>query len=370
LDEISFGPKRDFRLHSRRWLVASGAAGLIAAAAVVAVTSGGRHHAVARPTVVSGGRHHAVAAPGPRAPQPLTVRVLGSISLPVSQSTGVALLGSTAWISDWYTGKVVAVDLVARRVIKVLRVGGPQDGPISVAAGAGSVWVLDFSTGRLLRIAARTGSVTGRILIRGEATDVAYGDGSVWVIADGRWNGTAEEHLYKIDPARDVIVRVAPIPGAGPGCAAFPGPRGVWVGCGGVAGISLIDPRSLRVVRRVPVDPGEYRPQIAPGRRVVWVLTAAGLVRVDPGTGKITAAGPTAWNPDAAAVPGLAVDASGRVYVAGSPVDVLVPGSLTVRPISRTAGVTSVVVAGPIVWADAGTTLVGLEVTVPAFRSR
>ncbi len=65
------------------------------------------------------------------------------------------------------------------------------------------------------------------------------------MIADGRWNGTAEEHLYKIDPVRDVIVKVAPIPGAGPGCAAFPGPRGVWVGCGGVAGISLIDPRSL-----------------------------------------------------------------------------------------------------------------------------
>jgi hypothetical protein len=231
------------------------------------------------------------------------------------------------------------------------------------------VWVLDFSIGRLLRITPGTGSVTARIPIRGEATDVAYGDRFVWVITDWRWSGAAEEHLYKIDPARDVIVKVAPIPGAGPGCVAAPGPQGVWIGCGGVAGIRLIDPRSLKAVRRVAVDPGEYRPQIAPGQRAVWVLTAAGLIRVDPGTGRITASVPTAWNPEAAPVPGLAVDASGRVWVAGSPVDVLVPGSLTVRPVARTAGVTSVAVAGSVVWTDTGTTLVGLEVSDPAFRS-
>lgn len=228
--------------------------------------------------------------------------------------------------------------------------------------------MLDFSSGRLLRIAPGSARLIARIPIRGEATDVAYGDGYAWVIADGRWNGTAGEHLYKIDPARNVIVKVAPIPGAGPGCAAAPGPRGIWIGCGGVPGIWLINPRSLTAVQRVPVDPGEYSPQIVPGQRAVWVLTAAGLVRFDPGTGTITGPVPTAWNPQAGADPGLAVDASGRVWIAGSPVEVLMPGSRAVRPVARTAGVTNVVVAGPDLWADTGTTLIGLQVSVPSVR--
>jgi DNA-binding beta-propeller fold protein YncE len=284
-----------------------------------------------------------------------TATVRARIPLPVSQSSDVAVLGSTAWVSDWYTGKVVRVDLTTRRVTKVLHIGGPRDGPISLAAGAGSVWVLDFSTGRVLRIAPATGRVISRIQVGGEAVDVAYGGGFVWVISGG--------HLYKIDPARDRIVRMAPIPGAaGPGCVAFPGSQGIWVGCGGVAGISLIDPRSLKAVRRSPVNPGEYSPQIAPGQRVVWVLTAHGLFRVDLATGRITAIVQTTWNPEASRIPAISVDSSGRVWVAGSSLTVLVPGSLTIRPVANTAemGIISVIEAGPNLWADTGTTLLEL----------
>jgi len=284
-----------------------------------------------------------------------TATVRARIPLPVSQSTDVAMLGSTAWVSDWYTGKVVRVDLTTRRVTKILHIGRPQDGPISLATGAGSVWVLDFSTGRVLRIAPATGRVISRIQIRGEATDVAYGDGFVWVISDGH-------HLYKIDPARDRIVRIAPMHGAGPGCVASPGPQGIWVGCGGVAGISLIDPRSLKAVRRSPVNPGEYSPQIAPGQQVVWVLTMNGLFRVDPATGRITATVQTTWNPEASRIPAISVDSSGRVRVAGSPLTVLVPGSLTIHQVANTAekGIISVMEAGPNLWADTGTTLLEL----------
>jgi len=284
-----------------------------------------------------------------------TATVRARIPLPVSQSTDVAVLGSTAWVADWYTGKVVRVDLATRRVTKILRIGRPQDGPISIAAGAGSLWVLDFSTMRVLRIAPATGTVISRIQIRGEATDVAYGDGFVWVISDGR-------HLYKIDPSRNAIVRIAPIPGAGPGCVASPGPQGVWVGCGGITGISLIDPTSMKAVRSSPVNPGEYSPQIAPRQRVVWVLTYHGLVRVDPATGKITATVQTTGNLRTDAIPALTVDSTGRVWIAGSPLNVLMPGSPTVHQVADTAGmgITSVVVVGPNLWADTGTALIEL----------
>lgn len=76
-----------------------------------------------------------------------------------------------------------------------------------MAAGSDSVWVLDFATGRLLRIASAIGRILKRIRIRGEATDVSYGDGSAWVIAELR--GKPGERLYRIDPATDMIVKTA-----------------------------------------------------------------------------------------------------------------------------------------------------------------
>jgi hypothetical protein len=127
----------------------------------------------------------------------------------------------------------------------------------------------------------------------------------------------------------------------------------------------LIDPRSLKVLRGSAVHPGAYSPQIASGHQVVWVLTAHGLVRVDPGTGRITAAVQTAWNPQVGVMPALGVDPAGRVWVAGTQLTVLLPGSLTPRRVARADGVTNVAVTGPDLWADTGTTLIRLAVSFP-----
>ncbi len=63
MDEISQGPKRDFRLPSSRWLVVVAAAGLIAVIATLVLTGGGGRHAAARPPSGS----TALAAPSPTA---------------------------------------------------------------------------------------------------------------------------------------------------------------------------------------------------------------------------------------------------------------------------------------------------------------
>jgi hypothetical protein len=367
LDEISHGPKRDFRLPFGRWLVAAAAAGLVAAAAVLVVTS-----ADDRQTALRAGAPGALPALAP-----LTATVLARIPLPVSQPSSMTLLGSTAWISDWSAGKVVGVSLATQRIIRTLHIRDRQDGPVSMASGSGSVWALDLS-GSLLRVDAATGSISKRIPVRGEASDVAYGDGFVWVITNGPARNGAEEHLYKIDPSRNVIVKVAPIPGSGPRCIASPGPQGVWVGCGGRVGITLIDPRSLKPVESVPVDFGEYAgsptgvpgltPQLAPGREAVWVLTPAGLVRVDPATARITATVRIGYDLRAMSFPALAVDRAGRVWIAGSLLNVLLPGTLRAYQVAQTADSRSVVADGHSVWVDTGRTLVGLDVHVGTMR--
>jgi len=100
----------------------------------------------------------------------------------------------------------------------------------------------------------------------------------------------------------------------------------------------------MKAVRRPPVNPGQYSPQIASGQRVVWVLTDTELVRVDSATGKITATVQTSWDPGQGdAAPALTVDSSGRVWVAGSALNVLVPGSLTSHLVVHAAGVTNVI---------------------------
>lgn len=354
MDEIRQDPKLNFRWPSGRWFDVAVAVVLIAVATIMVVTRGSSR--LAAP---------AAGSPSvPPAPAPLSATVLARLPLPVSQPGSMTLLGSTAWISDWSTGEVVGVDLATRRITRMLHLGSQQNGLVSMASGAGSLWVLDIS-GPLLRIDAATGAISKRFPVRGQAADVAYGDGFVWVITDGPFRNGAEEQLYKIDPSRNVIAKVAPIPGAGPGCAVSPGSQGIWVGCAVGDDITLINQASLKPMESVRVDGGGYTPQIAAGQNAVWVLTPAGLARVDPATARITATVRTGYDPDAMSVPALTMDPAGRVWVAGSLLGVMLPGTLAVYPVAQTADTTSVTADGQHVWVDTGTTLVGLQVDTP-----
>ena len=285
MDEISQDPKLNFRFPRGRWLDVAVAVALIAAAAIAVMTGRGGQPAASPPE-----RPGAAASALP----PSTVAT--PIPLPFGQPGDMAILGSTAWISDWSASQIVRVDLAARRVTRTLHVGNWQDEPVSMTSGAGSLWVLDFS-GPLLRIDPASGATTRRLPVRGLGVDVAYGDGFIWMITDEPTADGGQEYLYKIDPARDVIVKAAPIPAAGPACAASPGPQGIWIGCAGVDHITLINQGSLKPVETLRVDTGGYIPQIVPGRNAVWVLTRSGLARADPATARISAIIHTGYAP-------------------------------------------------------------------------
>jgi len=279
MDEIGQEPKLNAGFPRWRWLDLAVAVALITAA-VLAVTTGRGSGPAAAPAAGPG----AAAAP---ALLPSSVRA--RIPVPFGQPGGMTVLGSTAWISDWSASQIAGVDLAGGQVTKTLRVGDGQNEPVSMTSGAGSLWVLDFA-GALLRIDPASGAITERIGVRGLGADVAYGNGFLWVITDDpAGGGGGQEYLYKIDPSRDVIVKAAPIPGAGTACAASPGPRGIWIACAAADRITLISQGSLKPVQSLPVRTGGYTPQIVPGRDAVWVLTPSGLARADPATARITA---------------------------------------------------------------------------------
>ena len=185
------------------------------------------------------------------------------------------------------------------------------------------------------------------------------------MITDEPTAGGDQEYLYKIDPSRDVIVKAAPIPGAGQDCAASPGPRGIWIGCAAADRITLINQDSLKPTQNLPVDSGGYTPQIVPGRNAVWVLTPSGLARADPATGRITAIIHVGYAPSAMSAPALIMDSAGRLWITGSLLTVVVPGTLTAYPVAHTPDLISAAADGPAIWADTGSTLIRLQVKTP-----
>jgi hypothetical protein len=355
MDEISQDPKLNVRFPRGRWLDAAVAVALIAAAVTAVMTGRG-----SRPGASPAGRPGTAAAP---ALLPSSVRA--RIPLPFGQPGDVTMLGSTAWISDWPASQIAGVDLAAGQVTRTVRVGDPQNQPIGMTSGAGSLWVLDFS-GPLLRIDPASGAITERFPVRGLGADVAYGNGFIWMITDEPTDGRDQEYLYKIDPSRNVIVKAAPVPGAGTACAASPGPRGIWIACAAADRITLINQGSLKPVQGLPVHSGGYTPQIVPGRKAVWVLTPSGLARADPATARITAIIHVGYVPSAMSAPALIMDSAGRLWITGSLLTVVVPGTLTAYPVTHTPDLISAAADGPAIWADTGSTLTLLQVKTPA----
>jgi hypothetical protein len=353
MDEIGQDPKLNVGFPRGRWLDVAVAVALIAA--VLAVLAG------------RGSRPAAAPAAGPgmaTTPALLPSTVTTRIPVPFGQPGGMTMLGSTAWISDWSASQIAGVDLAAGRVTRTLQVGSQQDEPVSMTSGAGSLWVLDFA-GPLLRIDPASGAITKRFGVRGLGADVAYGNGFIWIVTDDPADGGGQEYLYKIDPSRDVIVKVAPIPGAGTACAASPGPQGIWVACAAADRITLINQDSLKPVQSLRVHSGGYTPQIVPGQKAVWVLTPSGLARVDPATARITAIIHVSYAPSAMSAPYLIMDSAGRLWITGSLLTVVAPGTLTAYPVARTPDLISAAADGPAIWADTGSILIRLEVETP-----
>jgi hypothetical protein len=355
MDEIGQDPRLNVRFPRGRWLDVAVAVALIAAAVIAAMTGRG-----SRPTASPASRPGTAAAPA-LLPSTVTTR----IPVPFGQPGDVTMLGSTAWISDWSASQIADVDLAAGQVTRTVRVGDQQDEPISMTSGAGSLWVLDFA-GLLLRIDPASGAITERFPVRGLGADVAYGNGFIWTITDEPTADGDQEYLDKIDPSRDVIVKTAPIPGAGTACAASPGPRGIWIACAAVDRITLINPDSLKPVQSLRVHSGGYTPQIVPGRNAVWVLTPSGLARADPATARITAIIHVGYAPSALSAPALIMDSAGRLWITGSVLTVVIPGTLTAYPVAHTPDLISAAADGPAIWADTGSTLIRLQVTTPA----
>jgi outer membrane protein assembly factor BamB len=222
-------------------------------------------------------------APAPRPARPQVVSTLDIGGTPID----AAVADGSLWVSD-FTGSVVRVDPVGRRIIARIKVSGA---PGPVTTGEGSVWVQSAGKhceGRLLRIDASSGRIVARTPraypFDGEGVGaLAFGGGGIWA---RRGCALGHEGIDRLDPT-GVVTGGVTVPAA-EGLAAAG--RNLWV-LGHDGTLTLIDASSGRVRQRWPrlaplsdLETNNTK-ALAAVRAGVWVLSTGrqALLRIQQG---------------------------------------------------------------------------------------
>jgi DNA-binding beta-propeller fold protein YncE len=285
-----------------------------------------------------------LAAERPRtgvSPAPATTASPGSVA-PVQPSPIVATVPTGGFSSAmaagagalWVVGsdEVIRIDPATDKVAARIPVRATGSGPAAVAVGAGAVWVPVAVPGALLGIDPGNDKVAARISLGGPLRgpmSVAATRDTVWVACCGDTEAGAPTpggRLLRVDPVRkrvvaDIALPAAPMAVAADSSAAWVatadgqvlmvsqkrnriaatidagGPLGfsqtIAVGAGGVwladpfdEQIVRIDPKTRRVMARIPA--GAVTGLAVTGE-AVWALSPLGLVRVDPAQDRVAA---------------------------------------------------------------------------------
>jgi len=212
-------------------------------------------------------------------------------AVPLPNLARLAVDGEAAWVGSDASGTVSAIDLRSHRVTSIV---GTGVFPSDVAAGDGRVWVVDGSRGVLVQVDVAYGRVVDRLRLRPrgavpggppdrfglDPTAVAVGAGSAWV-TDG------STRLLRVDPATTTVQ--ASIDTGRPLGGVVVAGDSVWTVSGPRAELLRIDPRTNTVAARIavvdsPSFESPYPLAVAVAGGFVWVLNGntAAVTKVDP----------------------------------------------------------------------------------------
>jgi DNA-binding SARP family transcriptional activator/DNA-binding beta-propeller fold protein YncE len=130
-------------------------------------------------------------------------------SIPLhGQTTAIAFAFGSAWVGSYdardSTSWLSIVRPGSSRPTRLRLEAGDGWGPLDIAAGAGSIWVLT-SAGTVVKIDPETQRVLARRSIAAQQPRwLAAGDGAVWT-------ANLSDSLSQIDPATDRLVRTIPL---------------------------------------------------------------------------------------------------------------------------------------------------------------
>ncbi len=223
--------------------------------------------------------------------KPAVTRVIAPNATP----SALAADGNAVWVLDGNRRVLVKIDPTYGDVTRTIELprGPPQPATnrtltsLSVASGAGALWVTDGST-NLLRIDPETGRLRA-FDVHEPLDDVAVGAGAVWATS-----GPAAS-VFEIDPQGERVRIRIPIVNRLGVKAPFPvavtvGEGSVWVLNGNTQTVTKIDPQLGGVGATIPLGIGSNPNDIAAGSGAVWVANGGNgtLARIDPNTNALT----------------------------------------------------------------------------------
>jgi hypothetical protein len=298
-----------------------------------------------------------------RAPHPATgpFTILTQTDLAARwQASGITAVPGGAWLISFEQGELLRIDAASGRITAHVKVGGPQQGPYSVAYSAGSLWVTDFLTSDLLRLDPATGHRIATIHLPGGIRDVAVGGGYVWVSTFRA--GPVGDRLVKIDPATDRVLAIQPMPGnyGKDGLAIAAASTAVWLLADGGPAVRAVNPASMHVVASARTGPVVYLSGLAASGQVVWALHDGMLDRIDPPWSAVSRQvslypWPPATSPTGILQPetSLAAGPRGTLWTAGPALYHVDEATMRAGKFTGFGAVDNVVVLGRILWVQA-----------------
>lgn len=232
-------------------------------------------------------------------------------------------------------GVITRIDPASGEVVATIPLGGR---PSDLAIGEGALWAVDAARGAVYRIDPLAREVAAAIVVGPGAERVVVGEGAVWV-------AHRTLRVTRIDPATNEVVARLDLGAAANWTDLAVGEGAVWLLNGQATdpttagSLARLDPSLNQVTRTIQV--GHVAQGIAVGEGAVWVTNAeprrpaGSLLRIDPATGAVLATVPIGKDPAAIAIGG------GRVWVA-SPADQSVSwldprsGRVDVVPLGKT----------------------------------
>lgn len=201
---------------------------------------------------------------------------------------GMAIGFGSLWVADCRSRSLVRIDLASHRVAAVIATGlADPSGELSVATGAGAVWLLTDQAGVLSRVDPTTNQVTAQIPVLPGSFAAGFAFGSVWVSNTGE-PATKAGSVQRIDPVTNAVLATIPV-GPGPRFLAA-GEGAVWTLNQGDGTVSRVDPISNRLAATIETEVPGSGGDIAVGAGRVWVRATRTLLSVvDTETNRVVA---------------------------------------------------------------------------------
>jgi DNA-binding beta-propeller fold protein YncE len=220
------------------------------------------------------------------------------LTVEVPEPCGAPIVGfGSLWVANCSDKSIYRIDRNTGQILAKIPTGlASKIGELSLAIGAGSVWVLSDSSGVLTRINPLKNNIQKRIKVKPLSYCVAFGYDAVWVTNTGhvkyKWKtgeaiATKRGSIQRIDPMTNKVKATIDV-GLAPLFLAA-GENGIWTLNQGDGTVSRIDPHTNKLKATIDVKASGGGGDIATGAGKVWIrgnLTAF-LLSVDPGSNSV-----------------------------------------------------------------------------------